>query len=295
MVERRIEESGSVESSGPMNWDELTKVLGDSGDSHSLDSVVKLESSEAENVAQWFSFKADLDFAADAIRYLIELGDKQDDPPLPPSAPLLLVRRSLYMAAVVVYARCFAPGSRGRLMPEEMFQSEEARRTHAHAIEVRNRHLAHAASPLEEVRVGLLLVPDEAGWLGKNVIVQAAKLSQLKISDLRVFLRLLEEVAEAVESRALEAHSRLRECVAAMPREEITALPPLERESDELRMPQTRRERRLFRRLFHGAQRARLALPCHSRATSFAAGPPDGGPESAGPRFASPTRPRLDP
>ena len=231
-----------------MSWDELKELLGERSDSDSLDSVVRIESQEAAILAQWFSIRGDLDFATAAIRYLITLGDSQSDPDLPALAPLLLIRRSLFMAAVIVYARCFAPGTRGRLKPNEVFENHEARKAHAYFIDVRDRHLAHAASPLEEVMIGLHLVPDEDGLLGRNLVVMAAKLSQPRVADLHVLLRLFEHVTKAVELRAIEAHEQLRKHLGRMPLEELEALPPLEMGSREVRIPHTRRERRSLRR-----------------------------------------------
>jgi hypothetical protein len=74
-----------------------------------------------------------------------------------------LLIESLWTAALIRYARCFASGKRFGLS-EFIFDGlkGEPHKVHKMYIDLRNKHIAHSVNPFEQMEVGLMLSPQNS-------------------------------------------------------------------------------------------------------------------------------------
>ncbi len=76
---------------------------------------------------------------------------------------------SLWVSALIKYARCFASGKRFGLS-KDIYQKLQGEPIKAHQfyIDLRNKHIAHSVNPFEQMEVGLVL--SSANELEKKII-----------------------------------------------------------------------------------------------------------------------------
>jgi len=67
---------------------------------------------------------------------------------------------SLWVSALIKYARCFATGKRFGLS-KDIYQNLQGEPLKAHQfyIDLRNKHIAHSVNPFEQMEVGFILSP----------------------------------------------------------------------------------------------------------------------------------------
>jgi len=113
--------------------------------------IAEVDFDEAKWTADFMSYFQDLAFTIKALDQLQELvKEKTNDH---------VVTGSLWMAALVSYARCFSTGKRFGLS-ENLFENTEGGiECHNLFMNLRNKHVAHSVNSFEQVVVGLVLSP----------------------------------------------------------------------------------------------------------------------------------------
>lgn len=115
----------------------------------------------ANELAAFFSILSDLRFTRHACELLLS-----KFPPMPGHedelSEALILRKSLWNAALVAYARSFATGVRSARLSTDMFnafgeKSSDAVKAHEYFLAQRNKHVAHSVNRLEDVRVVLMV------------------------------------------------------------------------------------------------------------------------------------------
>lgn len=83
-------------------------------------------------------------------------GDEHED------AESAILRKSLWNAALIAYARAFATGVRATRLSTDMFavfgdKATDAVKAHEYFLDQRNKHIAHSVNRLEDVRIVLMV------------------------------------------------------------------------------------------------------------------------------------------
>jgi hypothetical protein len=124
-------------------------------------TMKQYSSDKANELAALASVLSDLRFARHACELLLAKfppvaghEDELDEP--------VIVRKSLWNAALVAYARSFATGVRGTRLSTDMFnvlgeKALDAVEAHDYFLAQRNKHVAHSVNRLEDVRVVLMV------------------------------------------------------------------------------------------------------------------------------------------
>jgi hypothetical protein len=120
---------------------------------------------------------------------------------------------NLWTAALIRYARCFASGKRFGLS-EASFSGLEGEpvKVHRQFRNLRDKHIAHAVSMAEQIKVGLVLSPsDSVEKKVEGVALLSAKLICANIESVgqlailaKVLAAKLSEVAKGYETKVLE-------------------------------------------------------------------------------------------
>jgi hypothetical protein len=190
--------------------------------------LFSLKFKQAEELADATSVLLDLRLAASALDRLIELLKESSDDDL--------VKGSLWMTAVVSYARCFIGGRRPPV-GESAFEGfhESALGFHRHILALRDKHAAHSVNSFEQVVVGAVVSEEEAGIkrvIGTGVLaVKHVMFDDQGISDFRHLVGGLEakiaSSCKTLEATVLvEAQTRPVEEILAMPRLGVTVPGP---------------------------------------------------------------------
>jgi hypothetical protein len=113
--------------------------------------IAEVDFEEAKQAADLASYFQDLAFTISSLDRLQQLvNDNSKDE---------VLTGSLWIAALVSYARCFSTGKRFGLS-DELFQNIEGGiDCHQLFMNLRNKHVAHSVNPFEQVVVGLVLSP----------------------------------------------------------------------------------------------------------------------------------------
>jgi len=117
--------------------------------------IADVDFPEAKRLADVASIIRDLQATRETCTRVIGLLDS------PQKDPILL--EGLWSAALVRYIRCFAYGKRYGLT-EDVFEGLQGDPigTHRWYKNLRDKHVAHSVNPYEQVRVGIVLSPEEA-------------------------------------------------------------------------------------------------------------------------------------
>ena len=171
--------------------------------------IAEIDYDEARVTADLMSYFQDLAFTIDALDRLQQMiNDNVQDS---------VLSGSLWIAALVSYARCFSTGKRFGLSGE-MFQSiEGGLECHEYYMNLRNKHIAHSVNPFEQVVVGLMLSPpSNAEKKVEGISVLSQRLLHLDsegIQNLRrlslTTLKIVEKQGKESQDKALEAGKKL--------------------------------------------------------------------------------------
>lgn len=167
--------------------------------------IAEIDLEEAKILADLGAIVQDLGFTMKTCSRLKQLlGENSED---------ALLIESLWTAALIRYARCFASGKRFGLS-ESIFEGFEGEpvETHRYYIDLRNKHIAHSVNPFEQVEVGLVLSPTDSG---EREVVGVSTLAMRHISPgvegvhqlgllSKVVLGKVCELAKQYEQRVLE-------------------------------------------------------------------------------------------
>lgn len=112
--------------------------------------MAKVDFPDAQNLADLAAIIQDLRTIMQTCSRLENLLDEN-------SKDTILIE-SLWVSALVKYARCFASGKRFGLSKDiyQKLQGEPIR-AHQFYIDLRNKHVAHSVNPFEQMEVGLVL------------------------------------------------------------------------------------------------------------------------------------------
>jgi len=124
-----------------------------------------------------------------------------------------LLIENLWTSALIRYARCFASGKRYGL-DETIFEDlqGEALKVHNMYMNLRNKHIAHSVNPFEQIKVGVVLSPEEsqdkkiigvATLLMKQISLDREGVHQLGLLS-KVILEKVREMAKQYEQKTLE-------------------------------------------------------------------------------------------
>jgi hypothetical protein len=124
-----------------------------------LDGYREADGPEAEALADAGGELMDLRFVEDALSALLNSWPQADQ-----VGPDTTEARALWVASIVWYARSFKGGVRGSGVAAKLIPalSDESRATHAYALALRDKHMAHSVNVFEQVRVGVRLGPAPA-------------------------------------------------------------------------------------------------------------------------------------
>lgn len=188
--------------------------------------LLGLTTAEARRLAGILSVRNDLSFALDCTQRLIDSDQKQSVETAPDGVAL----RAYFDAMLVAYGRCFKEGRRERLDPDDARRlGEGADQFHAAIVGLRDRLIAHAVDPFEDVMVGILAVPGP----GNGVTVHgsghfSARLSGWPADTLRDFMRLVAAwIGLVVDPQVKAMSEQLLEAACRMTRNELEALRPV--------------------------------------------------------------------
>lgn len=188
--------------------------------------VVRLTSETAELLEDLVAITHDLAFVRSACVELLgrlpEHGASESD----------VLVEALFTAILVGYARCFGSGVRHRLTNDDigaLHLAGDPIGFSDHARAMRDKHVAHAVNPFEQVAAGVVLMPLEDG---AERSVQGVAFGQMRMTSWdRESIALLADLATALQratAKRIEAASEtLKSEAQALPVDEVYALPPL--------------------------------------------------------------------
>ena len=167
--------------------------------------IVKVDYEEAKKLADLGAIVQDLRFTMETCSRLKKLLEEK-------SQDSLLIE-SMWTAALIRYARCFASGKRFGLS-ESIFDGlkGEPHKVHKMYIDLRNKHTAHSVNPFEQMEIGLILSPQNSH---ERKIIGVATMSMRYISPdiegvhqlgllAKVLLEKACEIAKQYEKKVLE-------------------------------------------------------------------------------------------
>jgi len=119
------------------------------------DQIAKVDYEEAKKLADLGAIFQDLGFTMKTCSRLKKLLKEE-------SQDSLLIE-TMWTAALIRYARCFASGKRFGLS-ESILDGlpGEPHKVHRMYISLRDKHIAHSVNPFEQMAVGLILSPESS-------------------------------------------------------------------------------------------------------------------------------------
>jgi len=169
------------------------------------DQIAKVDYEEAKKLADLGAIVQDLRFTMETCSRLKKLLEEK-------SQDSLLIE-SMWTAALIRYARCFASGKRFGLS-ESIFDGlmGEPHKVHKMYIDLRDKHIAHSVNPFEQMEVGLVLSPEsshERKVIGvatlymRHVYSTVEGVHQLGLVS-KVLLEKVVQIAKEYEGKTLE-------------------------------------------------------------------------------------------
>ena len=173
----------------------------------------RVDFEEAVELSNWHGIQMDLEFVCDACQRLLDT--VEDDS---------VLRRALFVAALVAYARCFKGNEGVRVgLDENVLEGmgeDNVLGLHRFFIALRDKHIAHSVSPFEQGDVGVA----ELG--GRLVVVD---LTQLMIGVPAKSVGELKEMAEflinVVAKNAAIANDNVIAKYQGLTSDQVLALP----------------------------------------------------------------------
>lgn len=168
-------------------------------------SIAKVDYEEAKKLADLGAIVQDLGFTMKTCSRLKKLLEEE-------SEDSLLIE-SMWTAALIRYARCFATGRRFGLS-ESIFDGLPGapHRVHKTYIDLRDKHIAHSVNPFEQMAVGLILSPESsqdreisgvATMSMRHICSSVDGVHQLGLLS-KVLLQKVVQMAEEYERKTLE-------------------------------------------------------------------------------------------
>lgn len=173
--------------------------------------IAKANSSEAQKLADLTAIIQDFKSIMQACSRLKNLLEKN-------SQENLLIE-SLWVSALIKYARCFATGKRCPGLTENIFQDlhGEPLKAHQFYINLRNKHIAHSVNPYEQMEVGFVLssvVEQEKKIIGVSTLTMRHIVSDKKgVQQLGMLSKIAHDkicsMAKVVEQKVLEEGKKI--------------------------------------------------------------------------------------
>ncbi len=183
--------------------------------------VVHFDTPESRKFADAQSVEQDLAYAVEALSALLNEGQ------IPSGS---LIARSLLVAALVAYARCFTTGVRRRYSLDlRRVEAMDAGATAYHhwLLDVRNKYIAHSVNAYEQGVPGLLLSPPESSVrmiLGCSFL--RSEFVGLAKQDIEQAIKFVSRVHALVDDDLVGIEDAMLTAARARPIDEIYALPP---------------------------------------------------------------------
>lgn len=178
--------------------------------------VVRLDGEAAREFADLVSLKHDFVMARESLEELLGMLDSHraasgDEDSASDSGTI--VERALFSAAVTSYGRAFKSGVRRAKLDERAAiagDRSEANllQTHQYLLDLRDKHLAHSVSPLEEVHVSAVLV-ESGGREVRSITHTRLAFAFPDPGKLQLMLRLCRLMEDHVEVREFKSANRL--------------------------------------------------------------------------------------
>jgi hypothetical protein len=177
----------------------------------------ELRTAQAERLGDLTLIVLDLRSTIDMCRRLVDELEEEDQD--------ALLIEALWTASLVKYSRCFATGRRLGL-DETIFDQFEGDPigTHRYFIDMRNKDVAHAVNPFEEVRVGVVLSaegPQTAKVEGVGVL--ARKLISAEVDMVRNLMTLASTLHKKVAELGKQEQDDLLKWAQGRP---VSEFPP---------------------------------------------------------------------
>ena len=183
--------------------------------------LAHFNTTESRRFADAQAVEQDLAYAVESLSALL------DDGQIPGGS---LIARSLLVAALVVYARCFNKGVRSHYSLDVRrieAMDEGGAAYHRWLLDVRNKYIAHSVNAYEQAVAGLALSPPESGVrkvLGCYLL--RGELVGLARPDVEQAIRFVSRVRALVDDDLVGIEDAMLAAARARPIDEIYALPP---------------------------------------------------------------------
>lgn len=194
----------------------------------------KIESEEATEAQDYRSLYQDMDFVVRVTRELRHVllqrasrPAENADPDADPSDDTL---RSLWIAALVTYGRCFHKGKR-RHLNESVFdgQPEAVLVWHRYFKDTRDKHIAHSVNPFEINATGVHVLDLDGESSRIEGVVNLYATRGLEQPEVVGYLGWLATYARDVMlTKHDEANNKVFEKAKSLSKEQLRRLPPLE-------------------------------------------------------------------
>ena len=193
----------------------------------------KVKFQEAKESEDYHGIYRDLEFVVSVTRQLraalLQQGDTSGDAPSPTSAADYVLR-SLWIAALVTYARCFHEGKR-RWLNESVFegQTEDILTYHRYFRDTRDKHVAHSVNPFEIHATGINVVDRDGDDPRVDGVVTMYLTRGHEAPKVVGYLEWLATYAKNVAwEKHQEASDKVLERAEALSKDQLRRLPPLE-------------------------------------------------------------------
>lgn len=140
-----------------------------------------------------------------------------------------LIKRALWEAALVAYARCFHKGKRKSLNESVLEgQDEEMLVYHRYFKDTRDKHIAHSVNPFESFVTGAYLADLDSNPRLTGVFNMEMRRAGEHVSTVQKLERLATYIRENLEKQRQDTVARLHTAAKTLSPEELKRLPVLE-------------------------------------------------------------------
>jgi len=121
--------------------------------------IKELESKKSQEMSDWVSIQQDLILVIESISELLKQFPNRTEKMGTNSN---ITQQSLWVSALIYYARCFSGGVRTSLDSKVLYDglSGDPMGVHEYYINLRNKQVAHSVNAFEKTKVGLI-IPNE--------------------------------------------------------------------------------------------------------------------------------------
>ena len=176
--------------------------------------IAQVDYGEARLAADLASHFQDLAFTINALDRLQKLVDDNVED--------ATVTGSLWVAAVISYARCFSSGKRFGLSNTLFSNIEGGVECHQLYMNLRNKHIAHSVNPFEQVVVGLVLSPPASSDRKvEGISILSQKLIHFDTEGIQNLRRLTLIAMKHIETQGKAASTNALEVGMKLPLDEL--------------------------------------------------------------------------